>query len=216
MPLENSLESDAVDLYCMGCGYNLRGQIGDPRRCPECGRQNSVQLMQIPAARIKRQLRLLESAPTYCFMGSTMALISLVMPGIRVVASRGTLDGKWLIFVGFFLLLGVVCAYVGGGQFRRSCCNHPDWLRALLKFHAYAAAIFALFLSAVLSIWVVAIYTMGSSTGLIRWPGTIVALVVAYWFLAVALIYRLYRRLRAMLDPLQRAAAVDMYLNDPW
>jgi len=39
---------------------------------------------------------------------------------------------------------------------------------------------------------------------------------VAYCCPAVALIYRLYRRLRALLDPLQRAAAVDMYLNDPW
>jgi len=157
MPLEISPESGAVDLYCMGCGYNLRGQIGDPRRCPECGRQNSVQLMQIPAARIKRQLRLLESAPTYCFMGSTMALISLVMLGNHVVASRGTLDGKWLIFVGLFLVTGVGNAYVGSGQFRRSCCNHPDWLRALLKFHAYAAAIFALGLSAAFGIWVVVI-----------------------------------------------------------
>lgn len=25
-----------IDLYCLQCGYNLRGQSGDPRRCPEC------------------------------------------------------------------------------------------------------------------------------------------------------------------------------------
>src|SRR3989442_10695322 len=32
---EKPAKPEDIDLYCLECGYNLRGLSGDPRRCPE-------------------------------------------------------------------------------------------------------------------------------------------------------------------------------------
>ena len=45
------------DLYCLTCGYNLRGLSGDPVRCPECGNLNPIGDVEIPAEIITKQLR---------------------------------------------------------------------------------------------------------------------------------------------------------------
>ena len=43
-----------LDLYCLECGYNLRGHSGDPRRCPECFHLNSVGDAELSAEMISR------------------------------------------------------------------------------------------------------------------------------------------------------------------
>ncbi|MHC4235736.1 MAG: hypothetical protein ACYSUQ_11520, partial [Planctomycetota bacterium] len=50
LPVAKVAGHDAAqeDLYCLECGYNLRGIAGDPRRCPECWYANSVADMRIP------------------------------------------------------------------------------------------------------------------------------------------------------------------------
>ena len=45
-----------LDLFCLGCGYNLRGLCGDPRCCPECGTNNRVSDLTIPSHVIAKQL----------------------------------------------------------------------------------------------------------------------------------------------------------------
>ena len=41
-PTSPAVSRDDRDLYCLQCGYNLRGLSGDPRRCPECGHMNPL------------------------------------------------------------------------------------------------------------------------------------------------------------------------------
>jgi hypothetical protein len=49
------------DLYCLTCGYNLRGLSGDPLRCPECGNPNDLGTAAIPAEMIRRAMRGMET-----------------------------------------------------------------------------------------------------------------------------------------------------------
>ena len=39
-PVAQSQEPIDEDLYCLSCGYNVRGLTGNPIRCPECGDSN--------------------------------------------------------------------------------------------------------------------------------------------------------------------------------
>lgn len=77
----NNRNNDVVtlDLYCLECGYNLRGQSGDPRRCSECGHHNSVEDLEVPAKLIRRALRQLESGAALCG-ASASTLLLLVVP----------------------------------------------------------------------------------------------------------------------------------------
>jgi len=54
------------DLYCLYCGYNLRGLSGNPVRCPECGKFNDRVLIAIPAPLIHQALSNMETAPSMC------------------------------------------------------------------------------------------------------------------------------------------------------
>ncbi|MFQ5461023.1 MAG: hypothetical protein ACE5E5_00175 [Phycisphaerae bacterium] len=76
---------DRQDLFCLHCGYNLRGLSGDPRRCPECGRQSAVADMLIPADQIRKALRRLETGPA---LATSVVLISLCFLAMRWVAER--------------------------------------------------------------------------------------------------------------------------------
>ncbi len=68
VPYAIPVSDGAIDenLYCLTCGYNLRGLSGDPVRCPECGDLNDLGAVQIPANLIKHALRSMETAPTVC------------------------------------------------------------------------------------------------------------------------------------------------------
>jgi hypothetical protein len=59
--------------------------------------------------------------------------------------------------------------------------------------------------------------TVAGMSGMIRIAGgrpAIIAIVLAIWVVAVPLIRTLYRRLRSLLEPLQREVAVRMYLDE--
>ena len=64
------------ELYCLTCGYNLRGLSGDPVRCPECGELNDLGSVHIPANLIKRALLNMETAPTLC---TACALATIIL-----------------------------------------------------------------------------------------------------------------------------------------
>jgi len=50
------------DLFCLSCAYNLRGLSGDPIRCPECGTENPVELVQASAPLVLAHIRQTEDA----------------------------------------------------------------------------------------------------------------------------------------------------------
>lgn len=67
------------DVFCLQCGYNLRGLSGDPIRCPECGYNNDLGVASIPADLIRTTLHQMETYPTWCVVMS-MGLAFMVIP----------------------------------------------------------------------------------------------------------------------------------------
>lgn len=197
------------DLYCIGCGYNLRGLTGDPRRCPECGRENSLESLLLPAAQINRQLRRLESAPTRCFAAVLLVSIGLWM---TLAPSRRALPfaSLGLITVGAGLIIWLLSARA----FAQSCLHCPQWKSALWHFHLYAIGIFAAAHAALFGSCFVSVNAFGGARSLLSSPPVAVLLAISAWTLMIVVIQRLYRRLRRELAPLQRSVAVEMYVRE--
>lgn len=131
-----------IDLYCLQCGYNLRGLSGDPARCPECGFSNSIEIAEIPAALIRRQLRRMESAPAL----AAAAFMILLCFGISIVITL------WVDFNNVsnviscefipFLLIAFVW-FVTLDAYRGSCSAQSGWLTAICRYHVCALVMLA-------------------------------------------------------------------------
>lgn len=134
-PLEEPLAAQPVtiefddpldeDLFCLFCGYNLRGLSGNPVRCPECGKHNDVRQITVPASMIRAALRRMETAPAAC-VGCTTALIALAF-----LASIGA--PHLLVFLGPVALIVWSIAYRQTGAV---CKNRSGWRRIVVDFHA--------------------------------------------------------------------------------
>jgi hypothetical protein len=74
------------DLFCLECGYNLRGLHGDPVRCPECGYDNPVGLLEVLAARITEHLRRMETSLVTCVASMLVAAPTTAM--LVVIAAQ--------------------------------------------------------------------------------------------------------------------------------
>ncbi len=121
------------DLYCVQCGYNLRGLSGDPRRCPECGHDNPMSELTIPAEAISRALRQMETAPTACVAAGLVLLLMSFF--LLLIAWAGGHP------VALCPLIASLCAALiwvaGAAGFRKACGGHPSWVSALFKYHLY-------------------------------------------------------------------------------
>jgi hypothetical protein len=131
-PIRCDLARDArgaldEDLYCLTCGYNLRGLVGDPIRCPECGAANDLGTALIPAARIREALERMETAPTGCVAAAVIAA--------TVVASRLlTAAPAFAVSCGLLYLCG--CGWwLGYAKMKAGYADQPGWRRVLLDFH---------------------------------------------------------------------------------
>ncbi len=139
-----------IDVYCLKCGYNLRGLSGDPRRCPECFYMNPMGDALIPAEFISTQLRRMETAPTIALGCFALMAVSAV-PVLLVIAdsfrhpSMGN-DGPCLC-CGLPLLVALGGWLVSVVRFRDSCGGKAGWLRVLWRYHilglGYMAVVFA-------------------------------------------------------------------------
>ncbi len=69
------------DILCRGCGYNLRGQTGDPVRCPECGGQ--IDLREAYKKHIQTHLRSLQATPAVAVCLTSM--MAFCVPSGRIL-----------------------------------------------------------------------------------------------------------------------------------
>lgn len=111
-----------VDIYCLHCGYNVRGLSGDPRRCPECGNMIPLGLTDVPEHLVKRQLRLMN-------MQAILMPLSLCVVAVFGVIGIGMMCDKFGRESGVVLTLVAVAA-LGFlvwcvREFRSDCGSQP-------------------------------------------------------------------------------------------
>jgi hypothetical protein len=195
-----------VDFYCFGCGYNLRGLAGDPKRCPECGEVNPVKDLIVTAEMIRRQLKRLETAPTLCIAG--ILVTAAGMPGLvaTFTAEGPFCYGVWAI-VGPFLWL---CAMA---RFAETCQWKSGWGKALARFHLYAFYVFAVVIGAPVVLWPVLV-ALGNRMGSLSsigacWVASLVSALV-FGVLLRTVGPLLYHQATAGFEPLQRQVAMDL------
>ncbi len=188
-------ENGAIDedLYCLSCGYNLRGLTGDPVRCPECGEFNSLGMAAIPAEMIRQALRKMETAPTGCagcaFGGLCFASLFLWSPT----------GGMWPIALAALLCLAAWLLFCR--RMKTVYEGRPGWRRMLLDFH------FATLLcTAAIPMLVIARVVVEDM--LVSTPGTVVLGVLFGSFPFVVWGLRVYSSARIRIAVMQREAAV--------
>lgn len=202
-------------LPCLDCGYDLRGQSGDPVRCPECGVVNRLADLLVNDERIRRRLRRMETGPALC-----VASITLV-GGWHLPLEFAAAIMHWPIWAWSVVYLCSAAAALGWiagfSMFRSASRGCPRWFVALIAFHIYGLA--------VATICAFAFYFLTSM--IYEWSGVPVSLLLYnldmianhFWipidtaapFLAtVLLIPWLRRRAKRAIEPLQRRVAVEL------
>lgn len=138
LPAVKLNESGAIDedIFCLECGYNLRGLVGDPVRCPECGVDNPVGYALMPAGDIRLAMNRLETAPTAMVAASGIitAVFSLwVLPG----AAHDWDNMEKLPFVVVLVLPAMIGAYISWLRLLQTC-DVDTARRVVVRFHLAA------------------------------------------------------------------------------
>ncbi|MCH7703526.1 MAG: hypothetical protein IIB61_00305 [Planctomycetes bacterium] len=178
------------NIYCLQCGYNLRGLSGDPVRCPECGEKNSLGSAAIPARHIERALRSMETAPTWCvaFSLPTGLFLALASSGIEQ-ASLCLAASAVCILIWWWL-----CRLT-----RTEFDGQPGWRKILISFHVAAA--FSIFETCAVASAVVTL-GRGSEAMDIYLALPIIGIPLLIWG------WQIYQRARDELRSMQRDTAV--------
>ncbi len=209
--------ANVVDLYCLECGYNLRGLSGDPRRCPECFHMNPVSVIEVPAKAIARQLKGMETAPATC-LGAILFLSGLLLflLGPWIAGSKLYWSAtEFISVVKFWAMIAFLIWGFGAVKFRRSCLAKPGWRRALLKYHLYGLTMLGFTIGVIGTMaWLFVVargglfeVTRGKSDVIIFVSGILAAVVV--WMIVRGVIWA-YRRAKADMESLQREVAVTL------
>lgn len=200
IPLTPALSPDGSideDLYCLECGYNLRGLSGDPIRCPECGARNDLGTIAIPAIYIQKALREMETAPTGCvasaFAGATCGAVAWLVGEIDFALWSTAIVG---------ILVATWCAtYIA---MRNTYEDQPGWRRILGDFHLATLFCTVVIPLSVLALW--AVDRLHPSTGF----GPVCAGVVTVSVPCLVVGLRVYAAARKRIAVMQRDAAVRM------
>jgi hypothetical protein len=182
------------DIYCLTCGYNLRGLYGDPVRCPECGEWNNLGTVRIPAKHIQRALREMETAPTLCV---ACGVIVVGCAPLALIADR--LELACLSLVDMLALAGYGYCLV-----RTKNVYGPEtrWWEILFRFHL-ATLLFVLPISIIT--WMMLGFNRLSSTPFER-PRTLLLSLLILPLLLVAI--SVHKRTQNLIASLHREAAV--------
>jgi hypothetical protein len=201
-----------IDLYCLECGYNLRGLSGDPVRCPECAFLNPIGDVEIPAPIISKQLRRMETAPAASVLGF-LFLLPLLGLWAAIIDDGVWLDADAIVCVGVPTFGSLLTWIVGAYRFRSSCLGRPGWLATLLRYQ-----LIALLLVAVIGIvFGCAACVVKLSSGPVAAYDRLAAYALgglAAFLLVLAVILRglrpVHRWLKAPMEQLQRQVAVRL------
>ena len=210
-PADSGLRGDLtdIDLYCLHCGYNLRGLSGDPRRCPECGNLSSISEMTLPARTITAQLRRMESAPTVC-VGLTLLMLVGLLTGLLVLAGLGLSAMAAVFGLGCLLMIALLMALWLWSvlRFRSACMGKPGWSEVLFEYHLHGMGICVVLIVSFALPWLFAMQQRGPR---LSWPLVVsLAVLIAACAGVVVLAPRIRRRCKAKMDVLQREVAVKM------
>ncbi|MDM8008109.1 MAG: hypothetical protein QUV05_18365 [Phycisphaerae bacterium] len=196
-----------VDLYCLHCGYNLRGLSGDPRRCPECGRFSPISAMTLPAEAITQQLRRMETWPTLCIAFVLLLMFSLTLAAFAMAFSGPTKEV--CMALGLPVLILVPLWLHGVSQFSSACMDKPGWRSVLIEYHLYGLA---LCLMIAVSAGLPLLHWFDRQSWNSSWPANAVVLTILIGgSVGVVILAPLARRrCKRRMDVLQREVAVKL------
>lgn len=199
--------AEDIDLYCLKCGYNLRGLSGDPRRCPECGGLNAMELLLAKPGERKERPSDIETGLALS-VGAMLVAIPCVWVEItlRLYSApsdpTGCFDLTLLACIGTWLF-GVLA-------FRDGCGKKSAWLGLLIRYYAVAFSAVA-GIVAIVTVGHMAAYASVDPRGgvTLLHLGILAALSVGL-FMGLAGIRTVHRSLRKRLELLRREALIEI------
>jgi len=201
-----------VDLYCLECGYNLRGLSGDPRRCPECGHLNPMGDLELPAALITAQLRQMETNPAVSVAAVLFGSVFLALFVFALIQNAGQKHPGSDICLATPVLASILVWSSRVVSFRKSCRARPGWAEVLWVYHVYglslSLAVGGLLLSPLITHSLIS-SRAGALRTLIPVLEGLIALPAAFLTI-IFLGQRAHRRLKEAMEPLQRDVAVTI------
>jgi uncharacterized membrane protein len=207
---------DDLDIYCLKCGYNLRGLSGDPRRCPECFYMNPMGDVIIPAELISVQLRRMETAPATGVLCLAILLVASVPFFVLLpeFLRNKPPNGPEPCCCGLPMLVALVGWVTSVVKFRDSCKNRPGWPRVFLRYHLLGLAamgvVFGFVLSAGLAVGKLIDAIDKSDKAAFLYSVCVLILIVGVLVALVVFLPRLRCFARGDMDQLQREVAVEI------
>lgn len=125
--LDMTPDAHNEDLFCLSCGYNLRGLSGDPIRCPECFRHNRLRDLRVPPKEVTRMAK------------KMLHRANLSNYGLYAMAAAIPVVFLCSVPVGLLLAFAAVVLWtLGTYGFGRFCSFRRGWKGLLLQFQLVA------------------------------------------------------------------------------
>lgn len=209
-------EIAAGDLYCVECGYNLRGLTGEVLRCPECGTNNPLTDLAPAASAIQRHIRNMERSLNAAVVMTTLSIVPLMVLlllsrsyTLRTIASTPAIIIPLAALAALLLGCWVSCMV----RFRRLALCSNAWLRSALVYHLWVVPLVLLAGGPIIAMALV-LRGFVDMTFRARPPLTYLGLQLVFGLLWIALCAwlapALRTRLHASIEPLRRESALHI------